>query len=157
MIDRLKRLLEHRHDLRPADHDTLQLAAAALMIEVALMDGHLDDRERQTILDIVRIQFGLAPSEAEGLFEAAAANRGGASDLWTFASVVKARFSEEERIRLVEMLWRVAYADGVLHDYEAHLLRRIAGLIYVSDHERGAARQRVLAALALAKSATDGQ
>ncbi len=59
-------------------------------------------------------------------------------------------FSDAERIELIEMLWEVAYADGVVHDYEHNLLRRIAGLIYVTDRDRGLARNRVLARLGLA-------
>ena len=53
----------------------------------------------------------------------------------------------EERIELIEMIWEVVYADGELHDYEANLLRRLGGLLYVSDRERGDARKRVLARL----------
>ena len=62
---------------------------------------------------------------------------------------VKDGFDQEERIRLIEMLWEVAYADGELHDYEASLMRRITGLLYISDRDSGEARQRVLARLGL--------
>ena len=127
------------------------------MIQAATMDGKLEESERRTILDIVEGQFGFKPDEARALFESAETNGRETSDLWAFASVVKKRFAHDERVRLIEMLWQVAYADGSLHDYEAHLLRRIAGLIYVSDHERGAARKRVLAGLGLAIRAASGQ
>ena len=127
------------------------------MIQAALMDGQIEDRERRTILDIVVGQFGLKPDEARDLFESAETKARDTSDLWAFASLVKKRFVHEERVRLIEMPWQVAYADGSLHDDEAHLLRRIAGLIYVSDHERGAARKRVLAGLGLANRAASGQ
>ena len=49
------------------------------------------------------------------------------------------------------MLWEVAYADGALHDYEASLLRRVAGLLYVSDRDNGEARLRVMAKLGIAR------
>jgi uncharacterized tellurite resistance protein B-like protein len=55
---------------------------------------------------------------------------------------------------IIEMLWEVVYADGVLHDYEANLLRRIGGLIYVSDRDRGAARKRVMKRLGIDKTRT---
>ena len=61
--------------------------------------------------------------------------------------MIKDRFPHEERLELMEMLWEVAYADGVLHDFEASLMRRISGLIYVSDRDSGAARKRALARL----------
>ena len=60
---------------------------------------------------------------------------------------------EEERIGVIEMLWEVAYADGELHDYEASLLRRVAGLLYVSDRANGEARLRVMAKLGIPRQA----
>jgi uncharacterized tellurite resistance protein B-like protein len=59
------------------------------------------------------------------------------------------RFDEAERVGMIEMLWEVVYADGRVDDYEANLLRRVGGLIYVSDRDRGEARKRVEARLGL--------
>ena len=70
-----------------------------------------------------------------------------AVELYRFARLAKDRFDHDERVQLIEMLWEVVYADGELHHYEANLLRRIAGLIYVSDKDTGSARKRVLARL----------
>ena len=70
-----------------------------------------------------------------------------ANQLLGFTRTIKDRYSLEERIELIEMIWEVVYADGELHDYEANLLRRLGGLLYVSDRERGDARKRVLARL----------
>ena len=69
-----------------------------------------------------------------------------------FTRVIKDRFSEDERVRMIEMLWTGAYADRRLHDYEASLVRRVAGLIYVADRDSGAARKRVLRRLGLANA-----
>ena len=66
-----------------------------------------------------------------------------------FTRAIKDGFSHAERVQLIEMMWEVAYADGALHDYEASLLRRVTGLLYVSDRESGEARKRVLARLGL--------
>ena len=57
---------------------------------------------------------------------------------------MKDGFSHDERVRMIEMLWEVVLADDEIHDHEANLLRRVAGLIYVSDRESGDARKRVL-------------
>lgn len=62
---------------------------------------------------------------------------------------IKNSLDHPERVELMEMLWQVAYADGVLHDYEANLMRRLAGLLYVSDQESGEARKRAQRALGL--------
>ena len=113
------------------------------------MDGDVADAELDTIHMLLRERFALSDAEASALLAAARDSAEAAAELWSYARVIKDRFDAEERIALVEMLWEVAYADGVLHDYEAHLLRRIAGLIYVSDRDRGAARKRVMARLGL--------
>ncbi len=72
-----------------------------------------------------------------------------AVDLFGWTRTLKDAYDADERLRLVEGLWEVVYADGVLHEYEANLLRRIAGLIYVPDRDVGLARQRVLARLGI--------
>ena len=64
---------------------------------------------------------------------------------------LKESLAPAERIEILEMLWEVAYADGPLHDYEASLLRRVAGLLYVSDRDNGEARLRVMAKLGIAR------
>ena len=65
-------------------------------------------------------------------------------EVYGFARRVKDAFEHDERVQMIEMLWEVVYADGEIHDHEANLLRRVAGLIYVSDRESGDARKRVL-------------
>jgi uncharacterized tellurite resistance protein B-like protein len=66
-----------------------------------------------------------------------------ATDLHHFTQVVVRKFSEEERIGVIEMLWEVAYSDGLLTGDEDALIRRVAGLIYVSDWERGEAKRQI--------------
>ncbi len=154
MIDRIKALLQERGGqpkARRARHtgDELHLAAAALLIEAASMDQHFDAAEREVIGRLVQTRFRLESEEAEELLARAERAVAESTQLLAFTRVIKDRFSHQERVQLIEMLWEVAYADGKLHDYEAHLLRRIGGLIYVSDKERGAARKRVLSRLGL--------
>jgi uncharacterized tellurite resistance protein B-like protein len=150
MLDRLHRLLTGRPpEAPPATHsfEERQLAAAALLVEAAAMDSSFDAVERDRITELVRERFALGADEALDLI-AEAERAVAASVQWHgFTSAVKDGFDHAERLALIEMLWEVAYADGRLHDYEASLLRRIAGLIYVSDRESGEARKRVLARL----------
>ncbi|MBT6119629.1 MAG: TerB family tellurite resistance protein [Rhodospirillaceae bacterium] len=134
--------------------DELEVAVCVLLCQAARMDDDFDLRERDTIRQLMRERFGLPEAEAEALVEAADAKAEASADLWQYARLVKERFTHPERIEMIEMLWEVAYADGVLHDYEAHLLRRIAGLIYVTDQERGTSRKRVLARLGIEDPAT---
>ncbi|MFQ5784642.1 MAG: TerB family tellurite resistance protein [Alphaproteobacteria bacterium] len=122
----------------------LQLAAAALLASAALGDDRFDEAERAAIDRLLRERFGLDAAEAKALIEAAEERARDATHLLRFTRVIKDNFSPEERIGLIEMIWEVVYADGALHAYEDSLLRRIAGLIYVTDRDRGEARKRVL-------------
>ncbi|MHA1568532.1 MAG: TerB family tellurite resistance protein [Alphaproteobacteria bacterium] len=153
MIDRIKALFGAQGNAAdgagPHKTDELHLAAAALLVEAAAADGEFDAGERARIEVLLRARFGLAREETAELVEMAAAEVSEANQLYAFTRAVKDRFSHEERIEMMEMLWEVAYADGELHDFEAHLLRRIGGLIYVSDRERGEARRRALARLGI--------
>ena len=128
-------------------HDELQLAAAALLIEAATQDGHYGEAEQGAIDALLQRRFGLTAEEAQTLHDLAVAEQTEANQLLGFTRVIKDRYSPEERLELIEMAWEVAYADGELHDHEANLLRRLGGLLYVSDRERGEARKRVLARL----------
>jgi uncharacterized tellurite resistance protein B-like protein len=154
MINRIKALLSAsagpsaaalpRHSF--AD---LQVAAAALLIEVAQMDANFSASEQAKILDLVRTRFELTELEAKSLLELAGEMVADSSQLYSFTRVVKDSFDHEERVELMEMLWEVVYADGTLHHLEANLMRRIAGLIYVPDRESGEARKRALSKLGL--------
>ncbi len=123
-------------------HEELRIAAAALMVEAAQLDDTFDARERDKIRELVAERFELGAAEGDSLIAAAEARVAESSQIHGFTRVVKAAFSHEERIELIEMLWEVVYADGELHHYEANLMRRLAGLLHVSDRDVGAARKR---------------
>ena len=122
----------------------LQIAAAALMVEAAQMDDDFDERERAKISELATARFGLTREESENLLEAAEERVAQSSQLFGFTRIVKEAFTHEERVELMEMLWEVAYVDGEVHDLEANLMRRLSGLLHVSDRESGAARKRAL-------------
>ncbi|MGE4218055.1 MAG: TerB family tellurite resistance protein [Alphaproteobacteria bacterium] len=123
----------------------LRRAAAGLLVDVALLDGRLDEAERNRIADLLRVRFDLTEAETAALIAAAEAAATESVELYGLSRVLRDHFEHAERVAMIEMLWDVAYADGTLHPYEANMLRRIAGLLYVTDRESGAARKRVLA------------
>jgi uncharacterized tellurite resistance protein B-like protein len=148
MIDRLKSLLFG--DAAPSSQDeALPLAAAALMTEAAMMDGAMAEAERQTIERLLRERFGLSEAAATALRERAGAEQEQSSQLFPFTQVIVDTMPPEQRVEIIEMLWQVAYTDGHLHDYEAALVRRVCGLLYVSDLESGLARKRAMHRLGL--------
>lgn len=149
MLRRLKDFLQVRKGRAAAGdgrHSTaeLHLAAAALLVEAALIDDSFDEVERARVGALLSGRFELDASEVESLIEAAEVRVESASGLHGFTSEIRRHFDHAERIAMIEMLWDVVYADGVLHDFEANMLRRVTGLLYVTDRESGEARKRVL-------------
>jgi uncharacterized tellurite resistance protein B-like protein len=145
MIDRLFDWLKEGGPDLSRGKDELQLAVAALLLEAAIVaDGQFDERERSVIRQLLERRFHLAPADAEALVVAAVRRVEGSAQLFGFTSTINGQLSRERKIDVIEMLWEVAYADGVLDPLEDSLLRRIAGLIDISDRERGEAKLRVL-------------
>ena len=152
MINRIKALLASKDHLSRSEacrhsYGELQLAAACLLLEAATLDGYYGEKEQAAIDNLLRDKFTLNDQEALTLHELAVVEQSEANQLLSFTRIIKDHYSLEERVDLIEMVWEVVYADGELHDYEANLLRRLGGLLYVSDRERGDARKRVLARL----------
>jgi uncharacterized tellurite resistance protein B-like protein len=157
VINRIKKLFSGVDATSAATQDGVEahaLAAAVLMVEAARLDGNFNLSERQSIRALVTGHFGLDEEEADALINEAESVHDDANHLVRFTRTIKDSYPPEERIVIIEMLWEVVYADGVLHDYEANLLRRIGGLIYVSDRDRGAARKRVMKRLGIDKTGT---
>ena len=146
MISRLKKLFDGMSSA-PEDKtlaaDELHLASACLLVEAATMDGDFDDDERTVILNALEEKFGLSGEEGSELIGYAEEQVEQSHQLYGFTRVIKDKMPFEERGKIIEMLWEVAYADGEVHDYEAALVRRVAGLIAVPDKESGLARRRV--------------
>lgn len=142
MFSALMRLLDS--PAAPPAQD-LRLSVAVLLLEAARQDDTFDARERATIEALLTGRFGLSQAECTALMTAAEARAGQLTQLHGHTSQIAQAMSPDERIQLIEMLWDVAYADGVLDPEEDLLIRRIAGLIYVSDRDRVLARQRALA------------
>lgn len=151
MLKRIKALFLEQEDTAPSggshSHEERNLATIALLVEAAMMDENFDEAERAHIIALAKSRFELSDSEAQELLEAAQTKVADASQLFGFTRVVNARFEYDERVELMEMLWQVAYADGELHDYESNLMRRISGLIHVTDRDSGEARKRALESL----------
>jgi len=159
MIERIKALLLGEvKNPPPGDgkdmEDDSRVAAAALLVEAACMDGTIDDSERGTIVQLLGAKFGLEAEAAAELMATASRAVAESHQLFAFIRVINDRYSHDERVGIIEMLWEVAYADGHLHDYESNLVRRVSGLIHVPDRESGDARKRVLARIKLALATT---
>ena len=155
MFARIRKLLDlGASDASPApspDHE-LRMASACILVEAALVDGHVDDREMQHIHDVLGQHFGLETGEVRILVDEATRIAGDAVCWHRFTRVLKAEFDAAERLNMMQQLWQVVLADGELHAYEDSLVRRIAGLLHIDDGDRALARRRAQACLARQES-----
>jgi uncharacterized tellurite resistance protein B-like protein len=133
-----------------SDFEEEQVAAASLLVDAGLCDGNFSEADRDQISGILERHFKLQPSLARRLLEEAETHARAAVEWHGFTRVVKEAYDHDERVHLIELLWEVALADEQLHDYEASLIRRICGLLYVSGRESAEARNRAKARLGLA-------
>jgi uncharacterized tellurite resistance protein B-like protein len=122
-----------------------KLSVAVLLLEAARQDDHFDPVEREMVEKLLTRRFSLTQPEVARLMAAGEARTAHLVQIQGHTHEIAREMSPDERINLIEMLWEVVYADGVLDPEEDHLVRRIAGLIYVTDRDRVLARQRVLA------------
>ncbi|WP_088279004.1 TerB family tellurite resistance protein [Ideonella sp. A 288] len=117
-------------DTRQAEH-LLQLATAVMLVEVMRADASFHAGEREAVLAALRDKFALSDDEAGRLAELAETTAKGATDLFSFTSRINDRFDMAQKLRMIEHMWRVAYADGHLSEHERHVLWRVADLLHV--------------------------
>ena len=116
------------------EHAT-RLAMAALMLEVAEADYQQQPEEKDMLIELARKSFNLNQADADELVELASKEYEASTDYFEFTRLINDNYSEKQKIKLIENLWRIAYADKVLDKYEEHVIRRIADLIYVSHKD----------------------
>ena len=124
------------------DHD-FRVATAALLVHAAAVDRVMSDTERAKLQSLLRERFALDDAAASELIGEGAAADDQAVDLYHFTHLLNASLDDNDRLRLVEMMWMVAYADGAISEYEDNLIWRVADLLGVSSTERIALRHRV--------------
>jgi uncharacterized tellurite resistance protein B-like protein len=126
-----------------------RLAIAALLVEAAKADGIYEEGERHVVAGLLRRLFGGGEAEADQLVAAGEKALSQSVQLFRFTRQIVEQVSIEQRVRIIEFLWEAVYADRILTAEEDSLVRRVAGLLYVSDRDRGAARLRVLKRLGI--------
>jgi len=131
------------HQDREFDDTGYRLAAAALLIHVISLDGEPTEIERRKLHGLLESNFGLDPGTADQLIASATRVEGEAVDLYHFTSVILRSVNEEGRLRIVEMMWEVAYADGQISEFEDNVVWRAADLLGVSSRDRIELKHRV--------------
>jgi uncharacterized tellurite resistance protein B-like protein len=130
----------------PNERHTIELATAALLIEVARVDEGATADERAAVLRAVRAKFELTHEEAERLIALAEEEMKQASDYFQFTSLINRHFTQQQKQRVIELMWRVAYSDASLTAHENHLMRKVADLLHITHGDYIAAKMRAQAA-----------
>ena len=115
-----------------------------LMIEAAYTDGQIDESELNNIKFSLINVFEEDPDNVNIVLEKALKNRNNSKSLHHYTSFINKNFTNDKKLLLIEALWEIILSDGQVHDYESNLLRRLAGLLYISDVNSGNARKRAL-------------
>jgi uncharacterized tellurite resistance protein B-like protein len=145
MFQKLVNLLSGAEEAPEEDTQAAaRVAIAALLVEAARADEVYLDAEREMIEKVLAERFGLSEEAAGALRVEGEAAQAEAVDLVRFTRVIKDAVPFEERIEVIEAMWRVIYADDDRDHTEAALIRRLAGLLYIPDRDAGMARQRVV-------------
>ncbi|KPK29531.1 MAG: hypothetical protein AMK69_06255 [Nitrospira bacterium SG8_3] len=124
-------------------HD-VRIATCALLLEMANIDGEFGDSERNRIISILKRDYQLSEEHALELMKAANKELDGSVDLWTFTNLINRNYPLEEKIRMIEMVWKIAYTDGKLDKYEDYLVHKLAKLLHLTHKQLIEAKLKVI-------------
>ncbi len=147
MLKQLKTFLKNitvggdaAHTFAEDDH---RLCAATLLMHIVSVDGIVDESERSRLRAILKEHYELDEKQTSELIDEARKRDQEAVDLYGFTSVLKRRLDLEERRKIVEMMWEIAYADGQVHEFEDNTVWRVTELLGIPSSDRLALRRRV--------------
>jgi len=148
MLNRLRQFISEvvssaTHEQRHFDESDYRLASAALLIHVISLDGAPSEVERRKLHALLEDRFNLDPGAADRLIRDATVVEGEAVDLFHFTSVIMRSVNLEGRLRIIEMMWELVYADGRVSEFEENVVWRAADLLGVSSRDRVNLRHRV--------------
>ncbi len=145
MLKLLKNILNSQNSKEDNNNNNKDLELlCGLMVEAAYTDGQIDASELNKIkLSLINI-FSEDPNEVELVLEKAEQNKNNSKSLHHYTSFINKNFDDKKKILLIETLWEIILSDGEVHDFESNLIRRLAGLLYISDVDSGNAKIRAL-------------
>ena len=144
MINLLKNILSNKNSLEDKDENKNLELLTGLMIEAAYTDGKIDNNELSKIKSSLINIFEEDSKEVDLVMSEAINNKNNSKSLHYYSSYINKNFTDEKKLHLIEVLWEIILSDGEIHDFESNLIRRLAGLLYISDVNSGNARKRAL-------------
>ena len=144
MINLLKNILNNQNSVEENDDNKNLRLLCGLMIEAAYTDGQISDDELDKIkISLINI-FEEDQNDVNVALNEAINNKDNTKSLYHYTSYINKNFSDDKKLLLIEALWEIVLSDGKIHDYESNLIRRLSGLLYISDINSGNARKKAL-------------
>ena len=143
MINLLRNFFENKDIDQNSEDSNLELLCG-LMIEAENSDGDIGAEEIKKIRETLINIFKENPDKVDSVLEQSIKNSNNSKSLYYYSSKINKNYSDEKKILLIEILWEIVLADGQVHDYESSIIRRLSGLLYISDINSGNARKRAL-------------
>ncbi len=144
MISLLKNILANNSSEEENNSNKSLELLCGLMIEAAYSDGHIETSELNKIKFSLVNLFDEDAKEVDLVLEDALRNKNNSKSLHNYTSYINKNFNDSKKLLLIEALWEIVLSDGEIHDFESSLIRRLSGLLYISDVDSGNARKRAL-------------
>ncbi|MBW2604750.1 MAG: TerB family tellurite resistance protein [Deltaproteobacteria bacterium] len=140
MLNMVKRFFSKEKEGSPdaVGHQTghdINIATCALLVEIAHIDGTFTNEEMETVLSVLKEKYGLSKEHADALIAEAEKQLEESVDLWQFARLINENYSNEEKMEILETLWRIVYVDGKMDQYEHYLMSKLKNLLRVSHNQ----------------------
>ena len=149
MLDKIKRFFDAAaaggsdNAKQTTEHD-IRVATCALLVEIARIDNEFSDAEMETILTILKDKYGLSQEHADALIAEAERELDKSVDLWQFSNLINENYSAEEKIEIIETLWRIVYVDGRMDEHEHYLMGKLQNLLRLDHNQLITAKLKVL-------------
>ena len=150
MIDLVKKIfgksaqVDTGNQKRENYHD-IRVATCAILLEMANIDGEFSDAEREDIISILKKDYQLPDEYAAELLESSNKELKQSIDLWQFTNLINQNYSTEERIHIIEMIWKIVYTDGTLDKHEDYLVHKLANLLRLNHKQLIDAKVKMVA------------
>ena len=125
------------------DSDVIE-AVAVMLLRAANIDGHKDEKEILLIKKLLNEQFNLSPSEVELLISSSSEKEEMSADLYEWSKIINDNYSKEKKNIVFSLMCEIVNADGVIDPFESNFIRRLSGLLYISDKEAGMIKKKIL-------------
>ena len=136
--------IAEKHSDGPKPEHDLRVATCALFLEMAQIDGEFSELEREHIISRLRKEFSLSDENLDELMNTTSKELNGSIDLWQFTNLINQNYSLEEKIRIVEMIWELAYLDGKLDQHEDYLAHKLAKLLRLNHKQLIDAKLKII-------------